>query len=149
MFFWDSIEWLVTLIKTITEGFNSIVDLLIFLHDKLVEYTMLLDLKYLKLGYRYSCPDTIPNCNLLPQDYLPPGAINPGTTLDVMLDWLGALKFVIGDYIFYFLILTNILMASIITFKMIRALKKMIWGDKGALESTGIMKWISKFFKKG
>ena len=98
----DILQWMLDLVSTISEGFSQIVDLLIYIHDFIVDITEALSTQ--------------------------------------------------NSSIIFNIILTVILFGiSYSAFQFILQLKKLIKGDKGALESTGVgsfFSWFRKFFPK-
>lgn len=115
-------EWIVNLFKTLIEGFNAIVDMLILVHNTIVDATNSLQV----------------------QNF----GIVDNTT--VIFKSVSAFRYVVGDFIFSITMSIILFGISYAVYNFCVDLKKLIWGDKGAIEKTGsgIFSWISKFFKK-
>ena len=119
-------EWIGELFNTIIEGFNAIVDMLILLHNNLVNATQTIQaqIQPQTRGFVVMSQNTL------------------------VFECIEAFKYVVGDFLFNTTLTLILFSISYATYKFIKELRVLIWGEKGLLEDTKFFKLIGKFFKK-
>ena len=117
-------EWIGELFNTLTEGFNAIVDMLILLHNNIVSATQSIQAQPQIRGFVVMSKDTL------------------------LFECIEAFKYVVGDFLFNITLTLILFSISYATYKFMRELYTLIYGEKGLLEGTSFFKLIGKFFKK-
>lgn len=113
-------NWLADLLTSICSEINSVVDVMEHFANSIIEAT-----------------DTMV-------------ASTSARTMEMgtILDCCYSLKYVIGDYLYYCLVTFIIFGCAYATFRFVKQLAHILYGDNGIINKSGITNIISKLFKK-
>lgn len=115
--------WLVDLIKEICSGVNSIVEIMAYFAEQIKEATTAMSTSTLTSGAR--TPE-----------------------IAVILDCCTSLKYVIGSFLYNTIITMLLFGCCFATYKFLKQLTHILFGNNGLIGKTGITSYITNLFKK-